>query len=75
MFILLLAVVLQSKASCDFLEELKCLFLHVRNPPKCALEELVQQIIKCKLNSVEGLEWLRSEIDNLGISGINFLME
>ncbi|PKY41816.1 hypothetical protein RhiirA4_455480 [Rhizophagus irregularis] len=28
-----------SKASRDFSEELKCLFLCVRNPPKCALEE------------------------------------
>lgn len=50
---------LQSKVSRDFLEELKCLFLRVRNPPKRALEELVQQIIKCDLNSAEGLEWLR----------------
>ncbi|CAG8703944.1 2432_t:CDS:2, partial [Rhizophagus irregularis] len=49
----------KSKVSRDFLEELKCLFLRVRNPPKRALEELVQQIIKCDLNSAEGLEWLR----------------
>ncbi|CAB4403668.1 unnamed protein product [Rhizophagus irregularis] len=31
-----------SMASHNFLEELKCLFLRVRNPPKCALEELKQ---------------------------------
>ncbi|CAB4446952.1 unnamed protein product, partial [Rhizophagus irregularis] len=49
----------KSKVRRDFLEELKCLFLRVRNPPKRALEELVQQIIKCDLNSAEGLEWLR----------------
>jgi len=49
----------QSKASRDYLEELKCLFLRVRSPPKHALEGLIRQIIKCDLNSAEGLEWLR----------------
>ncbi|RGB21753.1 hypothetical protein C1646_777334, partial [Rhizophagus diaphanus] len=46
----------KSKVSHDFLEELKCLFLRIRNPPKRALEELVQQIIKCDPNSAESLE-------------------
>ncbi|CAG8766069.1 7366_t:CDS:2, partial [Racocetra fulgida] len=48
----------KAQASRDFLEELKCLFLCVRNPPKKVLEELVRQIIKCDLNSTEGIEWL-----------------
>ena len=39
------------KASHDFLEELKCLFLHVCDPPKSALEELIRKVIKCELNS------------------------
>ncbi|CAG8792596.1 24876_t:CDS:2, partial [Racocetra persica] len=47
------------KASRDFLEELKCLFLQVRNPHKNAIEELVRQIIKCDLNSADSIEWLR----------------
>ncbi|CAG8841951.1 34529_t:CDS:2, partial [Gigaspora margarita] len=47
------------KAGRDFLEELKCLFLRVRNPHKNAIEELVRQIIKCDLNSADGIEWLR----------------
>jgi hypothetical protein len=50
----------------DFLEELKCLFLRVRNPPKHALEELIRQTIKCNLNSVEGLEWLRIGLRQFG---------
>ncbi|CAB4435209.1 unnamed protein product [Rhizophagus irregularis] len=50
----------------NFLEELKCLFLRVRNPPKHALEELIRQIIKCNLNSVEGLEWLRIGLRQFG---------
>ncbi|CAG8625361.1 3502_t:CDS:2, partial [Dentiscutata erythropus] len=46
----------------DFLEELKYLFLCVRNPHKSAFEELVQKIFKCELNSVEGIKWLHIAI-------------
>lgn len=60
-------------ASRDFLEELKCLFLRVRNLPKRALEELVRQIIKCNLNLVEGLEWLRIGLRQFGDSRNKFL--
>ncbi|CAG8749636.1 3820_t:CDS:2, partial [Racocetra fulgida] len=41
------------KAGRDFLEELKCLFLRVRNPHKNAIKELVRQIIKCDINSAD----------------------
>jgi hypothetical protein len=56
---LLIRFILQSKDSRDYLEELKCLFLRTQNPPKHAFEELVRQIMKCELNSAEGLEWLK----------------
>ncbi|CAG8736596.1 4222_t:CDS:2 [Cetraspora pellucida] len=71
----------KAKASHDFLEELKCLFLHVRNPPKKILEELVKQIIKCDLNSTEGVEWLHIAKRHFGnfynklINGIEELVE
>lgn len=48
------------------MEELKCLFLRVRNPPRSAFEELVRKIIKCDLNSAEGIEWLRLAIKHFG---------
>ncbi|CAB4443378.1 unnamed protein product [Rhizophagus irregularis] len=48
------------KANRDFLEELKCLFLRVRNPKKSVFEDLVQQIFNCNLNSSEGIDWLRA---------------
>ncbi|CAG8559199.1 6712_t:CDS:2 [Cetraspora pellucida] len=55
------------KAGYDFLEELKCLFLRVRNPHKNAIEELVRQIIKCNLNSADGTSTLskKKEMDEL----------
>ncbi|PKK80542.1 hypothetical protein RhiirC2_767984 [Rhizophagus irregularis] len=56
----------KTKIGCDFLEELKCLFLRVRNPPKSALEELVREIVKCDLNSADGIEWLRLANRNFG---------
>ena len=43
----------------DFLEELKCLFLRVRNPKKSTFEDLVRQIFNCDLNSAEGIDLLR----------------
>ncbi|PKY60621.1 hypothetical protein RhiirA4_484524 [Rhizophagus irregularis] len=55
------ALQLQSPLQVDksqFFRRTKCFFLRVRNPPKHVLEELIRQIIKCNLNSVEGLEWL-----------------
>lgn len=57
---------LQTKIGRDFLEELKCLFLRVRDPPKSALEELVRKIVKCDLNSADGIEWLRLANRNFG---------
>lgn len=48
------------KANRDFLKELKCLFLRVRNPKKSVFEDLVQQIFNCDLNSSEGIDWLRA---------------
>jgi hypothetical protein len=50
----------------DFLEELKCLFLRVRNPQKRALEELIRKVIKCELNSAEGIEWLHTANRHFG---------
>lgn len=55
---------LSQKAHHDFLEELKCLFLRVRNPPRSALEDLVSQFIECDLNSAEGIDWLRTANKN-----------
>ena len=69
------------KASCDFLEELKCLFLRVRNPPKSSLEELIRQVLKCELNSAEGIEWLHTANRHFGdfrnklVNGIENLVE
>ncbi|RIA91336.1 hypothetical protein C1645_822196 [Glomus cerebriforme] len=48
----------KSKSYHDFLEELKCLFLRVQNPQKVTLEKLIQKVIKCELNSAEGIEWI-----------------
>ncbi|PKY41974.1 hypothetical protein RhiirA4_455686, partial [Rhizophagus irregularis] len=49
----------KAKMGHDFLEELKCLFLHIRNPKKCVYEDLVRQIFNCDLNSTgEGIDWL-----------------
>ncbi|KAF0473027.1 hypothetical protein F8M41_024913 [Gigaspora margarita] len=45
------------QANRDFLEELKYLFLRVRNPRKGAFEELVLKIFRCELNSTEGVEY------------------
>ncbi|CAB4430768.1 unnamed protein product [Rhizophagus irregularis] len=50
----------------DFLEELKCLFLRVRNPQKRVLEELIRKVIKCELNSAEGIEWLHTANRHFG---------
>ena len=50
----------------DFLEELKCLFLRLRNPQKRILEELVHKMINCEINSAEGVEWLRIANRNFG---------
>ena len=44
----------------DFLKELECLFLRVRDPDKTLFEDLVRQIFNCDLNSAEGINWLRS---------------
>jgi hypothetical protein len=55
----LITYIIQIKANRDFLEELKCLFLHARGPEKSAFEELVQQIFSYDLNSAEGIECLR----------------
>ena len=54
------------KHSRNFLEELKCLFLRARNPPKCAIEDLVWKIFNCDINSAEGIEWLRIANRNFG---------
>ncbi|PKC67985.1 hypothetical protein RhiirA1_393268 [Rhizophagus irregularis] len=62
----------------DYLDELKCLFLRVRHPPKNAIQELVRQIFKCDLNSAEGIECLKVANKNLGDSRnklINSIME
>jgi hypothetical protein len=56
----------KTKACRDFLEELKCLFLRVRNPPKSVFEELIREIFKCELNSTEGIEWLQTAIRDFG---------
>ena len=56
----------KAKVSRDFLEELKCLFLSVRNPNKSVLEELVRKIVKCELNSAEGIEWLQTAKSSFG---------
>ncbi|CAG8711494.1 3381_t:CDS:2, partial [Cetraspora pellucida] len=56
----------KTKACRDFLEELKCLFLRVRNPQKSVFEELVLKVFKCELNSAEGIEWLHTAIRHFG---------
>lgn len=48
------------KGNQDFLKELKCLFLRTQNPKKSTFEDLVRQIFSCDLNSVKGIDWLRS---------------
>ena len=45
---------------------MKCLFLRFRDPEKSAFEDLVQEIFKCKLNSTEGIDWLRAANRNFG---------
>jgi len=47
---------IKTKVCRDFLEELKCLFLRVRNPPKSVVFEELIQVLKCELNSAEGIE-------------------
>jgi hypothetical protein len=48
-----------NKRACrDYLEELKCLFLRARDPPKSMFEELICEVFKCELNLNEGIEWL-----------------
>jgi len=64
---------LQSKFNRDFLEELKCLFLRVRNPNKSAFEDLVRQVFNYDLNSTEGINWLRAANRNFGDSRNKFL--
>jgi hypothetical protein len=54
------------KVNRDFLEELKCLFLRVRNPKKNAFEDLVRQIFNCDLNSADGVDWLRTSNRQFG---------
>ena len=56
--------IIQIKASHDFLEELKCLFLRSRDPEKNAFEELVRQIFNCDLNTTKGTDWLRAASRN-----------
>jgi hypothetical protein len=60
------------------LDELKCLFLRVRHPPKSAIQDLVRQIFKYDLNSAEGIECIKIAIKNFGDSRnklINGIME
>jgi hypothetical protein len=62
----------------DYLEELKCLFLRVRHPPKGAIQDLVRQIFKYDLNSAEGIECVRIANKNFGDSRnklVNGIME
>ena len=47
----------KTKESLDFLEELKCLFLRARDPPKIVFDELILENFNCKLNSDEAIEW------------------
>ena len=54
------------KTYCDFLEELKCLFLHIRNLLKSVLEELIRNVIKCDLNDAEGIEWIQTANRHFG---------
>jgi len=69
------------KASRDFLEELKCLFLRVRNPPKSSFEELICQVLKYELNSAEVIKWLHTANRHFGdsrnklVNGIENLIE
>ncbi|GES93354.1 hypothetical protein GLOIN_2v1886077 [Rhizophagus clarus] len=71
----------KAKVGRDFLEELKCLFLRIRDPHKSAIEDLVRQVIKCDLNSVDGIEWLRignrhfGDFRNKLLDGIESLIE
>ena len=64
---------MQSKFNRDFLEELKCLFLRVRNPNKSAFEDLVRQVFNYDLNSTEGINWLCVTNRNFGDSRNKFL--
>ncbi|RIA85927.1 hypothetical protein C1645_830082 [Glomus cerebriforme] len=56
----------KSKSCHDFLEKLKCLFLHVQNPQKVTLKELIWKVIKCELNSAEGIEWIHTANRHFG---------
>jgi hypothetical protein len=56
----------KTRVSRDFLEELKCLFLRVRNPTNSVFEELIRKIVKCEINSAEGIEWLQTAKTNFG---------
>ena len=59
--------------SLDFLEELKCLFLRVRNPKNGVFEALVRKIFNCDLNSTEGTNWLQAAKKNFNDSRNKFL--
>lgn len=61
--------------NCNFLEELKCLFLRVRNPNKCVFEELVRQMFNYNLNSAEGIDSLRTASKNFSDFRNKFLNE
>ncbi|CAG8756731.1 12720_t:CDS:2, partial [Dentiscutata erythropus] len=66
------------KANRDFLEELKYLFLHVRNSRKGIFEELVLKIFSCELNSTEGVEYLHianRHFDNFINSLVNNIID
>jgi hypothetical protein len=57
----------------DFLEELKCLFLRVRNPKRSVFEDLVRIIFNCRLNSTEGTNWLTAAKNSFTDSRNKFL--
>lgn len=60
----------KTKACRDFLEELKCLFLRVRNPPKSAFEELIRQVLKNSIQ-LKALNGFIRQIGTLVTSVIN----
>jgi hypothetical protein len=59
--------------SLDFLEELKCLFLRVRNPNKSVFVDLVWKMFNCDINSAEGTNWLQAANRNFIDSHNKFL--
>ncbi|CAG8743792.1 10377_t:CDS:2 [Rhizophagus irregularis] len=60
----------KTKVCRDFLEELKCLFLRVRNPPKSAFEELIRQVLKNSIQ-LKALNGFIRQIGTLVTSVIN----